>query len=184
MAIDYIALWALVIIDTLGLLLVVRQLATLPQYTRQGSARERRGPAIGSPIADWSLAALEGGIKNDRDLASSYTLLFVASTCDPCHKLLAELRKTGRPAGPLYLVANGDPQSVAAEARIDGERLYDELLITGSGDLYQRLDVPGTPYAIAVRGRHVAGAGVSPTAADLARIAASAEFVAEQAAAS
>jgi hypothetical protein len=133
---DYIALWALVILNTLALLLVLRQLAMLPQHARTGTVLERRGPALGTPIEDWSLAALEGGMRRERDLPPSYTLLFVASTCDPCHKLLAELRSIGRPSGPLYLVANGDPQSVAAEATVAGGRLYDELLITGSGDLY------------------------------------------------
>jgi hypothetical protein len=179
--IDDIGLWALTIANTLGLLLVIRQLATLPQYTHTSGVRERKGPAVGTVIEDWSLAALEGGIRREQDLPPAYTLLFVASTCDPCHKLLAELRTVGRPASPLYLVANGDAQSVATEATTAGGPLFDELLITGSGDLYQRLDVPGTPYAVSIRDRRVVAAGVSPAAADVARIANAAGSVARRA---
>jgi hypothetical protein len=168
MSIDYIVLWILVTINTLAILLIIRQVAGLPQVARP------LGPKRGSLVIPWSLEALDGSVRRAAELPADYTLLFVSSTCEPCLTLFAEMRRVGRPPGPLYLVAQGDADAIAKEAESANGVLYDLLLRGGAGDLYQQLAIPGTPYAVAVREGRVAGSAAAPTSAQLIKISESA----------
>lgn len=174
MSIDYIALWSLVILNTFAILLIVRQLAMLPQFAR------RPGPKAGSVVPDWSLTALDGRAVHASAMPGPYTLLFIASTCGPCHSLLGELRKVGRPQGLILAVAQGDADALAREAAGPSGALFDDVLLGGTGDLSRDLAIPGTPYAVAIASSRVVAAGVAPTAQDLSRVTRSA-VAAEQA---
>jgi hypothetical protein len=164
MSFDYAMLWLLVMTDTLAILLLVRQLATLPQFSR------RSGPQAGTPIEPWSLEMMDGGTRRSTDLAEAYTLLFVASTCGPCHALFEEMRSAGRPRGLLYVVAQGDAAALEKEAVSERGPMYDLFFRGGRGDLYQRLNVPGTPFAVAVRKGRIEAAGPAASTEQLFRV--------------
>lgn len=169
MSLDLLALWTITAINTLGLLLVVRQLAALPQFSR------RLGPRKGESLGDWEMKTPDGDIVRGRDVSGAYTLLFVSATCGPCHELFAELRDTGRHAGTLYVVAHGDPAVVSAEAVSPQGLVYDRLLVGNREDpLFVRLSIPGTPYAVAVRDGKVVRAGIAAKAEQLARVSSAA----------
>ena len=164
MSIDYAALWMLVVMNTMAILLLVRQVATMPQFTR------RTGPKAGTPVDDWSLESVHGGIKHSADLPDAYTLLFVASTCGPCHALFAEMRRVGRPGGLLYVVGQGDAEAMSKEAESEQGPLFDLFLRGGRGEVYQKLGIPGTPWAVAVKGGRVESTGPASTAEQLSRV--------------
>ena len=164
MSLDYAALWVLVIVNSLGILVLTRQLAMAPQYSR------RSGPKVGSTVGAWSLETLDGAVRRSTDPPDAYTLLFVSSTCGPCHALFTELRAAGRPRGLLYIVAQGDAAALAKEATSEQGPLYDLLLVDGGGEVQKSLQVPGTPYAVAIARGRVEAAAVASTPDQLSRI--------------
>lgn len=163
---DQVALWILTVLNTLAILAVVRQLAALPQFVR------RSGPAKGLVVGQWSLRTIENVILTSRQMPHNYTLLFVSGSCAPCRLLFQDLRDVGPPPGLLYPVAISEPQVVAHELK-DAGVSYAALLVSDAEDpLMKRLAVPGTPYAISIRGDRVVEAGIASRFSDLQRIAA------------
>lgn len=153
---DYVAMWALLIANTFAILLIVRQLAHLPQFAR------RTGPRVGTPV-HWSLRSLEGTVVRSEEAPRDYALLFVASTCNPCHALLDDLRAHGKPDRAVYIVGQGETATLAREAA----GTFDLFLEGGVGDLYRELQIPGTPWAVVVRDGVVAATGAAANASRL-----------------
>lgn len=159
MQLDYVALWTLVIANTFAILLIVRQLARLPQFAR------RTGPRTGTPV-HWTLRSPDGRVMSSKDAPNAYTLLFVASTCKPCHALFEDLRARGKPPATLYVVSQGDGVSLTQEA----PGTFDLLLEGGVADLYRELQIPGTPWAVAVSDGVVVATGAASNVPQLSII--------------
>ncbi|MGH2377809.1 MAG: hypothetical protein ACRDGT_04975 [Candidatus Limnocylindria bacterium] len=163
MALDSFALWVITLANTLGILLVIRQLAKQPQYLK------RSDPKPGTDVGEWALVA-DGVLTRSSELPAAYTLLFVASACQPCHALLTELASRGKPSGNLYLVTQDDGRGLLDRWRDGGRPPYDRFFTSDAGQLFRRLGIPGTPYAVAVENRTIRRAGVTPDTAALAAI--------------
>lgn len=170
MTLDYATLWVLVILNTLAIMLVIRQLAAMPHVAR------RAGPKVGTEVPAWSLESIDGRVVRSADLPTTYTLLFVASGCRPCHALFAELQTEGPAPTALYIVARGDAPALAREAQSERGPLYDLFLRDDRAILSELVGVPGTPYAVAVRDGRVVAAKAVPTAEQLARVSAQASM--------
>lgn len=163
MSLDYGALWALVLANTLLILLVIRHLAATPHITRL------TGPQPGLEVGEWSLESLDGTTRRSADLPRTYTLLFMSHGCKPCQALMAELRQIGPPQGALYVVYQEAAQ-ILNEEEPSGKQPYDLLLVDGGRGLYTKLGVPGTPYAVAVHDGRVNLARLAPTVEQLAKV--------------
>jgi hypothetical protein len=71
------------------------------------------------------------------------------------------------------MIVQGDADALEREAHSSAAPLYDLFLLGGRGELFQSLDVPGTPYAIAVQDGRVVAAGAAATTDTLSQVATS-----------
>lgn len=165
MSLDQILLWALTLMNTFLILLLVRQLASLPQYRRS------KGPSVGAAFDGWSLPALGGGVRTSAQMPSEYTLLFASATCAPCHTLLEKLAVSGRTRGTLVIATDGNPEKVREAATGPQGPLYDDFLIDADHTFRERIDVPGTPFAVAIRNERVVSSGPASTPEALQKVA-------------
>jgi hypothetical protein len=163
---DLIALWALTVINSFALILVVRQLATLPKYNK------RPGPRPGSPFGDWELTTLNGDKRSSKQMPPEYVMLVAAETCGPCHALFAQLAHSGRPRDHFVIAGQGDPGVLSRAASTPAGPLYDEYLGGVDEGFLQRFDITSTPYAVAVKYGRVVASGPARTPAELETIAA------------
>ena len=164
MSLDYVLLWALVIGNGLATLLVIRQVAMLPKFSRPP------GPRPGSQL-DWALATLDGTVRESSAMPAEYVMLFASERCNACHALFASIARFGRPEAHLVVAAESDGVMLEAAARTDRARLYDEFLLGADVAFMQRHGIPTTPYAVAVRLGRVVSAGPARTPTELAQIA-------------
>lgn len=164
MPLDYLAVWALTVANSLAILLVVRQLARLPKPRAPG-------PRVGAPFVNWTLATLAGEQRSSRNMPSEYTMLFAANDCRQCHTLFSDLAESKRTIGVLVVAADGDAAALAGPAEARTAQFYDEFLTGADQAFRQQFHIPGTPFAIAVRQGHVVGSGATRTPAELQRIA-------------
>lgn len=165
MSFDYLLLWALTIANSFGLILMVRQLAARPVY------RTVSGPPPGLRFTDWTLKTLEGLPRSSSEMPVEYTMLFASDNCGPCHTLLGKLAQAGRTVGTLVLAADGDAAKLQQAALSARGPLYDEFLAGADQTFRQRFEVPGTPYAVAIRQGRVLASGPTRTPEDLQKIA-------------
>lgn len=164
MSVDYVMLWVLAVTNTLGLLVVVRQLAFLPKYS------VAPGPRVGRLLPAWTFTTLDGQQRALAELPTEYVAIFAAEGCGPCHTLFARLAHEGRPPARLVVLAEGNAARLVEVAQTPAGPLYDEFLAGLTRAMMLELDVPSTPYAIAVRHGHVIAAGPARTRAELAGI--------------
>jgi hypothetical protein len=161
---DYLAIWALTIANSFAVLLIVRRLAQLP--SPRGS-----GPRIGAPLGSWTLKTLTGDQRSSADMPSEYTMLFTSDRCGQCRTLFGRLAQSGRMVGRLVVASDGDAAALTEASVNREEPLYDELLSGADLSFRQQLRIPGTPFAIAVRGGRVIASGAAATPEDLQKIA-------------
>lgn len=105
------------------------------------------------------------------DMPSEYTILFASDTCTPCRGLFAQMAESGRTRGRLVVAADGVAGSLAQHASASGEPLYDDFLTGADFAFRQQMQIPGTPFALAIRQGRVLAAGPTTTAAQLQDIA-------------
>lgn len=160
MTFDYVLLWVLVVFNTFVSLLIIRQLAALPKVIR------RPGPRPGLVLGDWVHPTSTGRQLRSSELPTEYTLLFVSGSCQPCRSLLEEIHERGRPQGMLVLVSQDDGQALSAE-RPDATA---DFLLPQDRDLYERLSIPGTPFAVKIQDGKVVRAAAAPTLSMLAEV--------------
>ena len=88
---SYVALWILVIIQSLILLGLVRMVYQLQQSSPAGAGRSDEGMATGQEAPPFSAVDLSGTPINSADLSGRVrALLFVSPTCQPCIEVLEE----------------------------------------------------------------------------------------------
>jgi hypothetical protein len=163
---DYVVLWALTVINSFVILLLVRQLALMPKYTRAP------GPRLGSTFGEWALQTMGGRALTSKQMPEEYVMLFASESCGPCHTLFAQLAHVGRSTGTLVVAAEGNATKLERAARTANRPLYDEFLEGVDDGLMQRLQIPSTPFAVAIRQSRVVAAGPARTPAELETITA------------
>jgi hypothetical protein len=106
-------------------------------------------------------------------MEAQYVMLFAADSCDPCHALLRRLANStlGRPNVRLILAVEGDPTGLLRASEGASGRPYDEVLAGVTRDMMRRLEIPGTPYAVALRDGVVMATGPARTPEELSGIA-------------
>lgn len=159
---EKIALWAIVVANTFAILAIVRQLALLPRPPAPG-------PRAGAPFVNWALRTDKGDSRDSTEMPAEYTILFASETCRPCHALVEQLAGTQRVASRLVLAVDGNPKALLASA--GPSQPFDELLIGATENFRRQLHIPGTPFAVAVRQRHVVAAGPARSVRELTTIA-------------
>ena len=162
---DSIALWALTIVNSFVIILVIRQLATLPKYNRPP------GPRPGAPFDDWVLTTLSGEQRSANQMPSEYLMLIAAERCGPCHALFAQLAHAGRPRGHFVIAGEGDAAVLSQATSTPTGPLSDEYLAGVDLAFMQRFDIPSTPYGLAVKRGRIVASGPARTPAELQRIA-------------
>lgn len=165
MAFDLIALWTLTVLNSFAIILVVRQIATLPKYNRPP------GPRAGSVFGDWELTTLGGDKRLSKQMPSQYVMLMAAERCAPCHALLAQLVHGGRPEGHFVIAGDGDPVVLSRAASTPAGPIYDEYLDGADAAFLQRFDIVSTPYALAIKHGRVVASGPARTPTELQTIA-------------
>ena len=105
-------LWAVVLVNLVLTLALIRRL-------NNSSRGVETGPAIGTKAPDFAVETLTG----ERETLATYagqarTFLFIASGCQPCHKLLQTLSlKDDLTNDELILVCDGSLQEALSLAR-------------------------------------------------------------------
>ena len=165
MPIDSIALWILTVVNSFAIILVVRQLATLPKYNRPP------GPRPGAPFAGWELTTLGGEKRSAAQMPLEYIILIAAERCGPCHALFAQLANVGRPTPYFVIAGEGDAALLSQASSTPAGPLYDEYLAGVDVAFMQRFDIPSTPYALAIKRERVVASGPARTPAELQQIA-------------
>jgi hypothetical protein len=163
-AFDYVLIWVLTIANSVAILLVVRRLASLSTY-------RPTGPRPGSSFADWTLQTLEGKSRSSAEMPLQYMLLFASETCESCHTLLRELARSSRRLETLVVAADGDAPTLRQAALTPDGPVYDEFLAGADIAFRQRFQIPGTPFAFAVRRGRVVASSPVRIPEDLARLA-------------
>lgn len=96
-------------------------------------------------------------------------MLAVAHTCKPCHRLLDELTRVPFGSTSLVIAADIGLESFGLPQR----GLVQGQVLTGMNEgLRRRLQIPGTPFAVAIRDGRVVAAGPAPTPQELVGVAA------------
>lgn len=164
MTVDSIVLWILTIANSVAILLVVRQLAALPAY-------RPTGPRRGASFANWTLRTLDGTPRSSAEMPTEYTMLFASETCGPCHTLLGELAKSALNIEPLVVAVDGDAPKLQEASLSPRGLVYDEFLGGADSAFRERFQVPGTPFALAIRRERVVASGPARTPEELAKLA-------------
>lgn len=146
MDIAFAALWFLTIVNSLLLILVLRQLTLV---VRGGEMRP--GPAKNTRLPEWSLTDLSGNIRTSAEFAYEHVLLVVSEPCEPCRALLKELGGGTDPL-PYPLVVAFDGTAEEARARTEWLSPGSGVVLQGAGaEFKKRIGIPGTPHAVALR---------------------------------
>lgn len=162
---DYLALWALTVANSFAILLLIRQVAQHPAY------RQPQGPKPGTPFENWSLSTLAGQPRTAAEMPEEYTMLFASDSCGPCRTLFDELARSGRTRGALVVAADGESAALVRAAATASEPLYDDFLSGADHPFRQQHQIPGTPFAVAVRHGRVVASGPAGTPAQLQQVA-------------
>jgi hypothetical protein len=136
----------------------------MPKYSRSP------GPRLGATFGDWTLKTLEGETRTSKQMPPEYVMLFAAEACASCHTLFGQLAHSGRTRGPLVVAAEGEAPRLARAATTPNGPLYDEFLAGADLALMQRLEIPSTPFAVAIRQGHVMASGPARTPEELEKI--------------
>jgi len=129
------------------------------------------GPRPGTPFKEWTLRTPDGSNRTSEEMPAEYTLLFAAESCGPCHALFAKIAKTGRTVGTLVVAADGPAPSLREAAMTDGGPLYDQFLTGADKSFRDRFNVPGTPFALAIRQQRIVASGPARTPEDVQKLA-------------
>lgn len=109
---SYIALWALVVLDSLVLLGLVRIVAQLQRSRTEPASRWGERPEPGEPAPAFQTVDLDGRPVTSDDFAGHLrALLFVSATCESCAPSLDELRALNHKSGHrVTVVCRGGPE--------------------------------------------------------------------------
>lgn len=150
--ISYIALWVLVVILTVIVLGLTRQLGLI--YLRLGPEQNllstKEGLELGTavPVFEAEDAIHNRKVTQEDWKGSATILLFVSPTCSPCHELmphLKEFQQSRNSANKLVIVSQGEQKpSLEFIGKYD---LAACLLVDQDGKLSEVFQVRATPYA-------------------------------------
>lgn len=116
--ISYIVLWALVILETVAMVVLMRAVGNL--YLGSRHAIERDGLAIGSKAPEFDGQLLDGAPFSSRNLGGRWRLLlFALPTCQICRRLLPEIRRLSDELGDevaVRVLVRGTPALATAFA--------------------------------------------------------------------
>ena len=95
---------------------VIRRLAALQSRMRAGYGGDG-SPAVGYRVEDFRVRLLAGGDFTRSDLEDTRAVVvLLMATCEPCHKVIEELRALSVPLSwPLYVLITGTGTDVAAQ---------------------------------------------------------------------
>lgn len=145
---EVVAVAALVlgIVNSLGLVVCLRELAAARE------SRTSRGLPVRTPIPPFSAPRPDGTIF-DSAQTRGHVLLFVSTDCSPCHELADALRSAPRERLPPLVVAVAAHEVVdradpffAALSFVDSTMIF----VDDHRQVFQKLAVPGTPFAYAI----------------------------------
>lgn len=111
-AISYVLLWAVVVLQTVALFVVLRAVGNLYLGTR--SAIDRDGLAVGSIAPDFVAQTSDGATVQSHDFRGRWqVLLFALPTCQICRSLMPELATLARDLGDqvgVHVLVRGEPR--------------------------------------------------------------------------
>ncbi len=146
--ISYVALWIVVIVETLlllGLLLIVSRDARAPEAPRQRLG----GLEPGTVAPSFAAVDVQGRPISSSDIADALTaLLFVSPRCQSCLTTLEELAGvTHKVSGNVVVVCQG-----AADECVGVARAYrlPRTIVDEDGSLSRTFRVDGVPIAVLV----------------------------------
>jgi methylamine dehydrogenase accessory protein MauD len=148
---SYIVLWILVIVLSVLLLSLARQVGTLHLRLGPRGALEldEEGPPLGEAIPPANVSDREGNQVTVGGPGAPQFLLFVSPGCPICREVTPSLPVVAR-VGSLtpYLISDSEEPSAAHEYASLGRG---SPLVVGS-NIAQSYRVPGTPYAVILDG--------------------------------
>jgi len=147
-----IVLWVLVVVLSLVVLALVRQVGLLNERVAPvGALTNERGPEIGAPAPEFNLLDLAGRevTLGGADAAGRSTLLFFLSpTCPVCKTLLPTLERVARAERVrLVFASDGDPEAHREFVAAQGIENHSYVLST---ELGMRHQVAKLPHAILI----------------------------------
>jgi methylamine dehydrogenase accessory protein MauD len=157
LVVSQIVLWVVVIALAATCLALLRQVGVLHERTTPfGAMMSDRGPDVGdaAPVMDTrEMSGREIRIGGPSAADVSTLLLFVASTCPVCKRLLPVAKRFAHEEGlSLILVGDGDPESY--QHLIKDHGLHDLPLLNSPG-IGMRFHVGKLPYAVLIDGSGV-----------------------------
>lgn len=143
---SYIALWAIVVVQFIGLFALYRHFGAMYLGTRQG--RASLGPAIGERLVMQSATTIDGSLVRTVLSGQESVIVFVSTKCEPCEKLILAL--------PEFALANPEIRiAVISKGSLAETRAWTEVLTNviaivpdPGGRLGAGLNIGVTPYAV------------------------------------
>lgn len=135
------------------------------------------GIEVGGVPGEFRAATMDGAPAGRESLLGEPAVVVLTSVgCQPCDRLMSELRETAEPPLPVRLV-------LLVEGRVDPDGLPPSVTVLEQldGSAAQAFRTTGTPYAFALDSTGVVRArGIPRGLADLATVAAAAKEVVHQ----
>ena len=151
---SYAVLWAIVLFETLVLVLVFRELGLI--YMARREAFERDGPELGAPIPNIEAVAFKGGRRGVEDLPGSMTaLVFGAFGCQLCAPAVHTIERWTAWIPGLRAVLLAERRDLRTLPR-DMASLSSEVWIVGKGEIKRKFGVRASPYVVIVDERGTA----------------------------
>jgi methylamine dehydrogenase accessory protein MauD len=152
LVVSNIVLWVLVVVLSLVVLALVRQVGLLNERVAPvGALTNERGPEIGAPAPEFQLLDLAGRevTLGGADTEGRSTLLFFLSpTCPVCKTLLPTLERVARAENVhLVLASDGEPEPHREFVAAQGIEKHTYVLST---ELGMRHQVAKLPHAILI----------------------------------
>ncbi|MBI3468105.1 MAG: hypothetical protein HY000_34295 [Planctomycetes bacterium] len=163
--ISYVALWALVLVQSVLILAMLRQIGVLHLRIAPAGARILSfGPEIGDPVSPVTLQDMENPADELRvcgTMDSDLFLLFVTPTCAVCTSLMPAIK-------PLMRQSNGDLRwgivAFGGRARCAEFRHryhLGEVLFAYAPEIRNQYKIAATPYALLIaRDGHLISKGL------------------------
>ena len=152
--VSFAVLWALVLVLSVVMVALARQIGTLHMRLGPRGALEidDEGPALGEAPEVATLTDLNGREITIGGPGAAQLLLFVSPGCKVCEQILPSMRVVGA-AGELSPIVLTDMDQTETRLAYAGKKL--DAPVVAATFLAQRYGVPDTPYAVVLDGQGV-----------------------------
>jgi methylamine dehydrogenase accessory protein MauD len=141
---SYVVLWALVVVLSLVILALARQVGTLHLRLGPRGALEMddEGPPLGEAPQPIDTATVDGRPVQVGGPGASQLLLFTSPGCPVCREVLPSVPAVARMGlmAPV-VISDGDGSETTLPGRV-------EAPVVAAPEIARRYEIPGTPYVV------------------------------------